>query len=471
MGVVGGDSMLSKNDGTSSYGEIVTISESPLDARVLWVGTDDGNVQVSRDAGRSWTEVSRNVDGVPDGTYVSRVAASVSGAGVAYATFDAHRDGDFSPYVHKTLDFGRTWERLANGLPEEGSVNVIAEHPTNPDLLFLGTEHALFVSTDAGEHWASFAENLPTTLYDDLVIHPRDNDLVVGTHGRSIHILDDLTPLAEWSAEIASSAAHLFPVRPATIFQYWKDTSYRGQGAYAGENPPVGAILSYYMSQASEAAISVTDASGALVRRLEVPGSSGAIQRVHWDLRYEPPPFEADDDPEEALPKLTHPITPRGPFVSPGTYTVTLEAGGARSSQTVEVRGDPLLALSDEQWRERERYLLDLLELQRRAWDAQERGEDLRRAAMAARDSLGAENAPPAVVAHADSASALARRLRRLRSRIYNLAEVFNGDGVRQGSLFPPTETHRNRKEDLAAELERESQNVGEREPGGRPAR
>ncbi|MGD8869820.1 MAG: hypothetical protein PVI01_19520, partial [Gemmatimonadales bacterium] len=471
MGVLGSDSMLSKNDGTQSYGEIVTISESPLDPQTLWVGTDDGNLQVSRDGGRNWTEVSRNVDGVPVGTYVSRVLASASGPGVAYATFDAHRDGDFSPYVYRTRDYGRTWERLTSGLPEDGSVNVIIEHGTNPNLLFLGTEHALFVSTDGGEHWASFAENLPTTLYDDLVIHPRDDDLVVGTHGRSIYILDDITPLAEWSAEVASSAAHLFPVRPAAIFQYWKDTSYRGQGAYAGENPPVGAILNYYMSEASEAAISVTDASGALVRRLEVPGSSGGIQRVHWDLRHEPPPFESDDDPEEALPKLTHPITPRGPFVSPGTYTVTLEAGGARSSQTVEVRGDPLLALSDEQWRDRERYLLDVLELQRRAWDAQQRGEELRRAAVAARDSAGAENAPPEIIAHADSASALARRLRRLRSRIYNLAEVFNGNGVQQGSLFPPTETHRQRKEDLAAELERESRNVGDREPRGMPAR
>ncbi len=457
MGVAGADSMLSKNDGTSSFGEIVTISDSPLDADVLWVGTDDGNVQVSRDGGRSWTEVSGNVSGVPAGTYVSRVAASAVGPGVAYASFDAHRDGDFAPYVYKTLDYGRKWTQLTNGLPEEGSVNVIVEHPTNPGLLFLGSEHALFVSTDAGQHWTRFAGQLPTTLYDDLVIHPRDNDLVVGTHGRSIYILDDVTPLAEWSAEVAASSAHLFSVRPATIFQYWKDTSYRGQAAYAGENPPVGAMLSYYLGRdADEVSISVANANGEVVRRLDVPVTGGVIHRVNWDLRHEPPPFRPDTGRVEGLPKLTHPITPRGPFVSPGTYTATLQAGEARFTQTFVVNGDPRLALGDEQWRAREQFLVGLLDLQRRAWDAEQRGDELRRAAAAERDSLGGANAPREVVERADSLAAVAGRLDRIRSRVYNLAEVFNGDGVRQGSLFPPTETHRQRAGDLEAALERE---------------
>ena len=470
MGVLGADSMLSKNDGTSSFGEIVTIAESPLDAQILWVGVDDGNLQVSRDGGRSWDEVSKNVSGVPDGTYVSRVTASVIDRGVAYATFDAHRDGDIAAYVFKTLDYGRTWTRLTSGLPAEGSVNVIVEHPTNPSLLFLGTEHALFVSTDAGQHWARFAAQLPTTLYDDLVIHPRDNDLVVATHGRSLYILDDVNPLAEWSSKVASSAAHLFSVRPATIFQYWKDTSYRGQAAYAGENPPNGAILNYYLGRdADEVSISVANASGDIVRRLEVPATAGVIHRVNWDLRHEPPPFRPDTGRVEALPKLTHPITPRGPFVAPGTYTVTLQAGAARSSQTVVVKGDPLLALGGEQWRAREEFLVQLLDLQRRAWDAEQSGDEWRRAAAAERDSLGGENAPPNVLERADSLAALASRLDRLRSRVYNLAEAFNGDGVRQGSLFPPTETHRQRARDLEAALGRELEALARQASGATP--
>jgi hypothetical protein len=346
-------------------------------------------------------------------------------------------------------------------------VNVIVEHPENPGLLFLGTEQALFVSTNGGGSWTRFT-TLPTTLYDDLMIHPRDDDLVVGTHGRSIYILDDVAPLAEWSAEAASSAAHLFSVRPATIFQYWKDTSYRGQGAYAGENPPTGAILSYYLGRvADEVSIDITDASGDIVRSLDVPMTSGVIHRVSWDLRHEPPPFRRETERVAALPKLTHPITPRGPFVAPGTYTVTLQAGDARYSQSVLVRGDPLLALSDEEWRERETFLVDLLDLQRRAWDAEQRGDELSRQAAARRDSLGGEAAPPEAIERAASLAALARRLDRLRSRVYDLAEAFNGNGVRQASLYPPTETHRQRARDLEAALERELDALAGVAPGG----
>ncbi|MGD2136346.1 MAG: hypothetical protein PVF27_09300, partial [Gemmatimonadales bacterium] len=287
MGVRGADITLSRNDGTSSFGEITTIAESPLDASVLWVGTDDGNVQVSRDGGHTWTEVGRNIRGVRSGTYVSRVVASLRGTGVAYATFDAHRDGDWAPYVFRTNDFGRTWTALHGALPS-GSVNVILEHPDNADLLFLGTEHALYVSTNAGADWTEFGR-LPTTLYDDLVIQPRENDLVVGTHGRSIYVLDDVTPLVEWSADVAASDAHLFAIRSATVKQYWKDTSYRGQAAYAGENPPDGAIVTYYLGRADDAGlITITDDEGTVVRRFAVSGARG-LHRVIWDLRHEPP--------------------------------------------------------------------------------------------------------------------------------------------------------------------------------------
>ncbi len=456
MGVKGSEAMLSKNDGTSSFGEITTIAESPLDPNVLWVGTDDGNVQLSRDGGRSWTEVGRNVRGVRSGTYVSRVEASTTRPGVAYAAFDGHRDGDFAPYLFRTENFGRSWAALTAGLPAEGSVNVVREHRGNPNLLFLGTEHALFVSTDAGRNWARLGANLPTTLYDDLVIHPRDDDLIVGTHGRSLWILDDLAPLVGWSAQVASADAHLFPVRSAAIVQYWKDTSYRGQGAYSGENPPEGAILSYYLRRpAPEARISVSNEQGVVVRRLPVDGSAGVIHRVEWNLRHAPPPFAPDTDRVEALPVLPHPITPRGPHVSPGRYTLSLEAGRARATQTLVVTGDPLLALSGADWREREVFLLDVLELQRRVWDAAQRADELSRAAVAERDSAGADVSENLMI-RADSANALARRLRNVRRDVYRLAGVFNGAGVRQGSLYPPTETHRVRLRDLKARLEAE---------------
>ncbi|MEK7668172.1 MAG: hypothetical protein AAB409_05940 [Gemmatimonadota bacterium] len=433
MGVRGSAPMLSKNDGEQSYAEITTIAESPRDRRVLWVGTDDGNVQVSRDGGRTWTEVA------PMRTYVSRVIASAAGPGVAWVTFDAHRDADLAPYVFRTEDFGRTWVPLTRGLPAEGPVNVIREHPRNPNLLFLGTEHALFVSTDRGASWQRLRANLPTTLFDDLVIHPRDNDLVVGTHGRSIWILDDLTPLEGWSDDIARRPAHLFPVRPALIFQYAKSTSYRGQGHYAGENPPDGALLHYHLAGAADSVrITIANAAGRIVRRLSGPGTPGRVHRLVWDLRHEPPPagqpFGAGGGGgvggATSRAALPHSVDDRGPFVSPGAYVATLEAGGIAVTQRVEVRGDTLLSLSAAEWREREAFLLAVLDDQRRAAEA-----------------LGRSAGLP------DSLQAVRRRLIAIRRDLDRLAGEFNGRGVRQGSLFPPTNTHRQRHRDLAAAL------------------
>ena len=468
MGVQGADTMLSENDGTSTYSEIITIAESPLDAQILWVGTDDGNVQLSQDGGATWNEVSGSIDGVGDTTYVSRVMASSKSPGTAFVTFDAHRDGDFLPYVYRTSDFGETWTTKVYGLPEVGSVNVIAEHPDNPDVLFLGTEHALFVSTNAGDAWTPFTANLPTTHYDDLAIHPREKDLVLGTHGRSIWILDDTTPIAEWTSAAASDSAHLFSIQPATFFHYWKNTSYRGQAAYNGENPAFGALISYHLpTPVDSVRLVITSAEGDTVRTLAGPGSAGAIQRVAWDLEHTPPPDDEDEDEEEEglvvpdadsiLPKLPRPNNPRGPFVAPGTYTVTLEAGDTRVSQPVEVRGDPEMEISQEQYETREAFLLDVLALQREAFEAAEEIGALSDEFSAHRDSLGeGEDLPEDMAVRADTAKSRAGRLDQLRGRVYGLAGEFNGRGVRQGTLYPPTETHRARLEQLQEALRRE---------------
>jgi photosystem II stability/assembly factor-like uncharacterized protein len=442
MGVPGSQPMLSRNDGTSSFGEITTIAESPLDPAVLWVGTDDGNVQVSTDGGDSWSEVSRNVSGVPDGTYVSRVTASATARGAAYVAFDAHRDGNFEPYLFHTGDFGNSWTAISGDLPS-GSVNVVVEHAANPDVLFVGTEHALFVSTDAAGHWAEF-EELPTTLYDDLAIHPRENDLVVATHGRSILILDDMTPLLNWSEVRRLAASHLFPIRRATIFQYWKDTSYRANAAYAGENPPQGAILTYYLPQeASAASVTVTDPAGEQVRELDVPATAG-MHRVVWDLRHESPAAAGAFGSGREPPGLPQPVGARGPFVSPAVYTVTLSADRVQSTQQVEVRGDPLMPLTQEQWEEREVFLVALLHTQQSIQEALQSSSRMRTALAARRDSLGAA-APANLAQRVDSLQALQQSLRRLARGAGSLAGSFNGQGAQQGSLYPPTETHRER--------------------------
>ena len=465
MGVAGTADMLSKHDGTASFSEITTIAESPRTPDVLWVGTDDGNVQVSRDGGDSWTEVAHNIEGVNDTTYVSRVVASAAGDGVAYVALDAHRRGDFAPYVFKTTDFGQTWTKTTDGLPEEGTVNVIVEHPDNPNVLFLGTEHRLFASTTAGDQWTAVKSGLPTTLYDDLAIHPREKDLVVGTHGRSLWILDDTTPIAEWTASAKEADAHLFSIRPATIRNFWKNTSYRGQASWAGENPPFGALIHYHLGASVDSVeLVIRNSEGTVIRRLTGPTTQGQIHRVQWDLAHPPPPTEEDEDegrddvvePDTVLPEIEYPLEPKGPFVRPGTYTVTLKAGAVTTKETVEVRGDPAIELSSGEWRARESFLLELLEMQRTAFRAAQRADSLRDDVTARRDTLKArdESVPTELAALVDTAEARAEELEDVRGDVYGLASVFNWSYVTQPSLQPPTPTHRQRFQALKDRLD-----------------
>lgn len=356
MGVPVPDVYISANDGVGGFGVISTLTESPLDLKLLWVGTDDGNVQLSRDQGQSWTEVSGRIQGLPDGSYVSRVEASAHDLGTAYVTFDRHRDGDFAPYIYKTTDFGSTWTPLHAGLPE-GSVNVIVEHPDNANVLFVGTEHAPWISTDGGASWTRIP-NLPSTSYDDMVIHPREKDLVMGTHGRSIWILDDTRALGEWTAETHSAPAHLFSIGDGTLFRYRKDNSYRGQAEFGGVNPPDGVEITYRLGAGSgDALLEVARMDGTPVRVLRVPATAG-LHRVNWNLRHgdvnEPDTWERWSDPDYPRP----PSNRGGPFVSPGTYTVTLRARGTTSQATVRVHGDPLLEHTEADYRAAEAFLL-----------------------------------------------------------------------------------------------------------------
>jgi photosystem II stability/assembly factor-like uncharacterized protein len=430
MDVPDGQVKLSRNDGQTAFSAISAIDESPLSAQVLWVGTDDGNVQVSRDGGKTWTEVEKNIAGAPDGSYISRISASSASPGAAYVAIDNHRRGDFAPYAFRTTDFGKTWTPLANDLPKDGCVRFIGEYTGKPGVVFLGTEHALFTSTDSGAHWDRLGANLPTTIYMDVAVQGRTHDIVVATHGRSLYIFDQGSTLAEWSPAIASEPAHLYSIRPASIWQYWEDYSYRGQDFYAGENPPDGAIIDYSLGAASsDVKITITNGAGRIVRTIEGPGDAGVVHRVVWDLRHEPPPAapafaqaggeEGGSGTAKALPALPRPAGPRGPWVSPGTYTVTLQAGGAHASRTLEVRGDPgKPAITLAEYKQREAFLLDVLDVQR---------------ALAAK--AGQPNA--------------AQELRRLIQRANTLAADFNGSGSRPGTLYGPTAAQKQTLEEL----------------------
>lgn len=280
--------------GGENYCTIVTTADSPIDSAVIWVGTDDGKVQLTRNGGVSWQSVASVVDGVTPGAWVSRVEPSRFVKGRCYVTFDDHRRDDMKPYVYVTHDFGATWHSLRSNLPMDGSVYVIREDLENQDLLFVGTEFAVFASVDRGASWAELATSMPTVATHDLVIHPRDGDLVCGTHGRSIWILDDISPLRQWTEAVAASDAHLFAPRRATKWQRIRLGRKQPNRMFRGKNPPRGALLAFYSKgQQNDVRLEVSDITGNLVWSQRAKAKPG-INRVVWNLEVSATPAELD---------------------------------------------------------------------------------------------------------------------------------------------------------------------------------
>lgn len=377
LGKVPDKNTLSRHDGVQDYPTITTLSESPVTPNVLWVGTDDGNLQVTRDGGKSWKNVADRVKGVPKGTYVSRVLASKYAEGAAYATFDGHRSDDYNVYIFTTTDFGETWKAIRNGIPDSaGTVHVVREHPRTHNLLFAGTEFGLWVSWDRGANWTALKNNFPTVPVDDIEIQARDNDLVLATHGRSVWIFDDLTPIEKLDSAVTNSDLTFFTPRTATEWSLKRRHWSGGQKVYLAKNPPYGVILNYYLKEAvppeapktskedkekkSEAAteaanleaaakkegkvkIRVADKDGKLVRELDGPGAAG-VNRTNWDLRWNP---AAEPTPQQLQAMAAgFGFGPRGPLVEPGEYTITIKAGSKEASQKVVVEADPRIQIS-----------------------------------------------------------------------------------------------------------------------------
>ena len=359
MGKTWPDNAVARHAGTADFGNISTIDESPLRKGLLYVGTDDGLIQVSRDGGVTWTKIEK-FPGVPDMTYVSRVIASAQNEGTVYATFDGHRSNDFKPYVLKSTDYGKTWVSIASNLPVS-SVQVIREHPRAPSLLFVGNEIGAYYSGNGGRSWSKLQYNLPTVPVHDIRIHPRENDLVIGTHGRGIFIIDDITPLERLSeAERASAPMYLFPVKPALLFNL--NNSYpgglRGAGSlgersYSAPNPAFGATLTYYIKDSlpkgRTLTLAIFDSTNKRIRDLTVNTKKG-LHRATWDLRLAAPYFNPRTGGNNRQ--------PQGAFVLPGRYTARLTLSGGGDSVTatsvespVVVRPDPLVQLSAAEYR------------------------------------------------------------------------------------------------------------------------
>jgi len=335
---------LSKNDGVSSWGTIITIAESPLVPGILWVGTDDGNVQLSRDGGATWTEVGKNIPGGTKEYYVSRVEASHTDPATAYVSVDGHRHGDLRPYVWVTRDYGASWTSIAGNLPASGNVTTVRQDPKNASLLYAGTEFAFYVSLDEGKTWNRFMTGLPTTRFDDVMVHPRENDLVLATHGRSVWIMDDVTPLQSLTADMLAEDVHLFEPRSAVVWanDIQRSRSVTGSKNFEGENAPDGTGITYYLKRPASGDVKIVvanTATGEVFRNLVGTNGQG-LNRVQWNLRGDRPPRPEGQGAGGGRFGGRN----LGPMAEPGLYRVTLTVDGHDYSRTVEVLEDRWLS-------------------------------------------------------------------------------------------------------------------------------
>ena len=373
--------------GTSEYGNITTLSESSIREGLLAVGTDDGLLWVTTDDGANWSKFDQ-FPGVPEQTRVSRGVLSRFEENTLYVTFDAHKDNDFRPFVIKSADLGKSWTSITGNLPAFGSTRVVVEGLRNPNLLFVGTEFGVFVSITGGGHWVPLKNNLPTVPVHDMVLHPRESDLVIGTHGRGFWILDDVGIFDSLSEDVLKSTSHLAPLRPATqLHRFDRGRGNLGDQFFRAPNPPDGAIITYYVNpklMSSSSAepttsgdggaetrsgasiqLAIYDAQNILVRRLKVPqGPAGTgIQRAVWDLRH-PLPYEAAGGAGRETKRGSSFNVPYGPFVMPGEYQVHLRVKDALHTENVRVEPDPDISMSDTDRREWHDILVELTHLQ-----------------------------------------------------------------------------------------------------------
>ncbi|MFL6228378.1 MAG: VPS10 domain-containing protein [Pyrinomonadaceae bacterium] len=341
-------------------GVVYTLAPSYKDVNTIWAGTDDGLVHLTRDGGKTWQNVTPPT--LTAWSKVSLIDAGRFDVNTAYAAVNRFRLDDLRPHIYRTHDGGKTWKEIVKGLPND-PVNAVREDPVRKGLLFAGTERAVYVSFDDGEEWQPLRLNMPATSIRDLVVH--DDDLVVGTHGRSFWILDDITPLRQLNNEVAASSAFLF--QPAVAYRYQRnantDTPLPPEEP-VGKNPPDGAIIDYYLKRDEAVTLEIYDQSNRLVRRYssedkpevidekdyqvpaywfrppQIPSRQAGMQRFVWDLHYTPPRASHYDFPISAIYRDT-PRTPQGPAAEPGLYTVKLTAGGRTIARTLNLKIDP----------------------------------------------------------------------------------------------------------------------------------
>ncbi|HSQ30910.1 MAG TPA: hypothetical protein VLN49_13720, partial [Gemmatimonadaceae bacterium] len=424
MGVKGADIRNSRDDGVSQWPTIVSLAESPRQKGLYYTGSEDGLVYASRDAGKSWQNITKNIPGFPDASFVSEVVPSAYDAATVYVTVDNHRLNDYAPYMWVSTDYGQTFHSIVNNLAGE-NVRALTEDQRNRDVLYIGTETGIFLSLDRGKSWQRLKANLPNVRVDEITLHPRDNAMLVATHGRALWILDHLEPIQEYTAVQAANAdAKLFTVPMALEWKTKDDRNdeFWGHQYFVGENPPNEAVVQYLVKKpVQNLRLRVTDAAGKIVRDDSVPSAKAqpGIQTVCWDMRVEPIPAPAADSAgggrggrggggrggrgatSPAVPGVPAPVptaytalnpcaTPGdsattgrgggggfggggglggpGPYVLPGAYTVALTSGGkVLDSKPLKLSFDPDVHFAAAEQQYYNSVVADLHSLQRRA--------------------------------------------------------------------------------------------------------
>jgi photosystem II stability/assembly factor-like uncharacterized protein len=330
------------NTGAEIHCTIITISESPVQSGVIWCGTDDGNVQVTKDGGKTWKNVVKNIEGLPPNTWCSRIEASHFYESTAYAAFDGHRHDDYNAYLYKTSDYGKTWTSLKGNLPF-GWIHVIREDLVNPKLLYVGMEFGIYGSLDGGKTWFSLQNNLPTVAVRDIAVHPKENDLIIGTHGRGIWILDDIKPIQEMNPEVFHSDFHFFSIRPATLYHMSSSGETFSRPVYSGENPDYGMILTAYVKKKpkEKPKISIKNSEGELVHELSLSTRAG-LHRKMWNLQIIPKTKEGKTVKPTGVGLIALPV------VFPGHFTIEMTAEGRTIAQAAIVHPDPRFAIGKE---------------------------------------------------------------------------------------------------------------------------
>jgi hypothetical protein len=434
------------NTSVEYYCTIFTLAESPVQKGVIWTGSDDGLVHVTRDGDAEkpkWENVTKNVPGLPEWIQINSIEASPHDASTAYFAATMYKSDDFRPYLYKTNDYGKTWKKIVNGIPDNAFTRVIREDPNRRGLLYAGTETGIYVSFNDGESWQSLQLNLPVVPITDIAVHKRDKDLVIATQGRAFWIIDDLPVLHQWKDTIAQADAHLF--KPEEAYRTPGAGGRIPPGVALGENPPAGASIWYYLKEKpkGDVTIEILEASGKSVKKFSsrapetpAPGTGGGeegggrfrggptrvpaekgLNRFAWDLRYQ--------DAARFPGLILWTGNTSGPQAVPGSYQVKLTVDGKTMTETFEVRKDPRVATTQEEFQKQ----FDLLtKIRDKFSETSEAIISIRDVRKQAQDYAARVKAQPDSQPIVDAAKALSAKLTAIEEELYQTKNQSNQD-------------------------------------------